>query len=233
LFIKIKILEEEKKEKKMNALTFVMLALLLASQVFSASIVVGEFDHDPSLKSVPPRSLKTRSNQTANQAHHRSVRSIDMQRIGFRDKLYIKLAQGMRRYRRIINKYQDPEYRLYNPAPLPILNYTKPYDFIPNEDNCVPDSFCPDQRHSTVRTNLIPEYKAYKLCSCSECFHADGPCARKKIARQKAGCEEEFNYELALILRDPNDRYNIDKWELILEQVLIACKCSMMNAYKT
>ena len=209
----------------MYALTFVMFALL-ASQVFSASIVVGEYDHDPSLKSVPPKSLETRSNQT----HHRSARSIDMQRIRFHDKLYTKLAQGMRKYGRIMTKYQEPEYRLYNPAPLPILNFTKPHDFVPNEDNCLPDSICPDQSHSTVRTNMIPEYKPYKMCSCSECFHEDGPCARKKIARQKAGCEEEFNYELALILTDPNDRYNLNKWELIIEQVPIACKCSMMNA---
>ena len=205
----------------MYALAFVIFSLL-ASQVFTASLVEREFDHDP----------ENDSNQTINKTHHRSKRSIDLSRIELRDKLYIKQALGSLVFANIIHKYQDPEYRLYSPAPFPIINYTKPHDFKPNNDYCVPDSFCPDQRHYTVRENMIPELKPYKMCACSECFHADGPCGRKKIARQKAGCMEEFNYELALRLTDLTDIYNIDKWEFVLEQVPIACKCSMMNVYK-
>lgn len=149
------------------------------------------------------------------------------------EKLYAKLAKGMHKYATIIQDYQNPEFRIYNTISIPILNFTKPRDFIPNQRNCLPDSFCPEQIYLSYRTYMIPTIRSYKMCSCKKCFHEQGPCGRKVMSRDKAGCEEEFGYSLALILTNYKDVYNLDSWQFVLEQVPITCKCSMMNSYGT
>ena len=149
------------------------------------------------------------------------------------EKLYAKLAKGMHNYATILQDYQNPEFRISNTISIPILNFTKPRDFAPNEHNCLPDSFCPEQLYLSYRRYMIPTIRSYKMCSCEKCFHEQGPCGRKVMSRDKAGCEEEFGYNLALILTNYKDVYNIDSWHFVLEQVPIACKCSMMNSYRT
>lgn len=222
----------------MNLFIVLLLILAITNVIVSTNIMSKDFEDDPSLKIVPPGLLQLLSGDKQQQQQHRSARSLEetqkvqlhhryTSRKKLTEKLYEKLAHEENKHAEIIEKYQDPDFRLHNEITIPIVSFTRPDDFLPNEDNCHPDSICPGQTHLRQRSDMIPMTRSYEMCSCTQCFHGQGPCGANQMANEKSGCEEEFAYRPVLVLTNDFERYNLDNWQFALEEVPKSCRCAI------